>query len=111
VGALGWVPLGALLAAAVGLPGGVIATLPLQAVGLIGMLWAPRLAWASAGGLAAVIALTIPGIAALAALGIVARPGGPAPFAMVVLAVLAWGAGAALAASGRLVGRPWGVGP
>ena len=111
VGVLGWLPFGTLLAAAAGLPGGLIATLPLQAVGLIGMLWAPRLAWASAGGLAAVVAFAIPGVAALAALGIAVRPGGPAPVGLVVLAALAWCGGAAVASSGRLIARPWRVRP
>jgi hypothetical protein len=106
VGALGWLPFGMLFAAAAGLPGGLIATLPLQAVGLIGMLWAPRLAWASAGGLAAVIAFAIPGVAALAALGGAVRPSGPAPVGLIVLAALAWFGGAAVASSGRLIARP-----
>jgi DnaJ domain len=110
VGVLGWLPFGMLLAAAAGLPGGLIATLPLQAVGLIGMLWAPRLAWASAGGLAAVTAFAIPGVAALAALGIAVRPGGPAPVGLIVLAALAWCGGAAVASSGRLIARPWRAG-
>ncbi len=111
VGGLGWLPFGMLLAAAAGLPGGIVATLPLQAVGLIAMARAPRLAWASAGGLVAVIAVAIPGVAALAALGVGARPGGPAPVALIVLAALAWCGGALLAASGRLIERPWRAGP
>lgn len=110
VGVLGWLPFGMLLAAAAGLPGGLIATLPLQAVGLIGMLWAPRLAWASAGGLAAVTAFAIPGVASLAALGIAVRPDAPAPVGLVVLAALAWCGGAAVASSGRLIARPWRAG-
>jgi hypothetical protein len=104
---LGWLPFGTLLAGAVGLPGGLIATLPLQVAGLAGMLWVPRLAWASAGGLAAVIGFAIPGIAALAAMGVAVRPGGPAPAAVIVLAALAWCGGAAVAAGGRLVAQPW----
>jgi len=107
VGALGWFSFGWLLATAAGLPGGLIATLPLQAVGLAGMLWAPRLAWASAGGLAAVIAFAIPGGAALAALGVVVRPDGPPPVGLIVLTALAWVGGAAVASSGRLIARPW----
>lgn len=107
VGGLGWLPFGALLASAVGLPGGLLATLPLQVAGLVGMLWAPRLAWASAGGLAAVLALAIPGVAALAALGVAVRPGGPAPAGLIVLAVLAWCGGAALAVRGRPIAQPW----
>jgi hypothetical protein len=71
------------------------------------MLRVPRLAWASAGGLAAVIAFAIPGVAALAALGIPVRPGGPAPVGLILWAALAWCGGAAFAASGRLIGRPW----
>jgi hypothetical protein len=107
VGVLGWLPFGTLLASAVGLPGGLIATLPLQVAGLAGMLWAPRLAWASSGGLAAVIGFAIPGIAALAAMGVAVRPGGPAPAGVIVLAALAWCGGAAVAAGGRLVAQPW----
>jgi hypothetical protein len=107
VGVLGWLPFGTLLAGAVGLPGGLIATLPLQVAGLAGMLWVPRLAWASAGGLAAVIGFAIPGIAALAAMGVAVRPGGPAPAGVIVLAALAWCGGAAVAAGGRLVAQPW----
>ncbi len=111
VGVLGWLPFGMLFAAAAGLPGGLIATLPLQAIGLIGMLWAPRLAWASAGGLAAVVAVAIPGVTVLAALGIAVRPGGPAPVGLIVLGALAWCGGAAAASSGRLIARPWRVRP
>ena len=107
VGLLGWLPFGTLLAGAVGLPGGLIATLPLQVAGLAGMLWVPRLAWASAGGLAAVIGFAIPGIAALAAMGVAVRPGGSAPAGVIVLAALAWCGGAAVAAGGRLVAQPW----
>ncbi len=107
VGILGWLPFGALLASAAGLPGGLIATLPLQVAGLAGMLWAPRLAWASAGGLAAVVGFAIPGFAALAAMGVAVRPGGPAPAGVIVLAAVAWCGGAAVAAGGRLVARPW----
>jgi hypothetical protein len=107
VGVLGWLPFGTLVAGAVGLPGGLIATLPLQVAGLAGMLWVPRLAWASAGGLAAVIGFAIPGIAALAAMGVAVRPGGPAPAGVIVLAALAWCGGAAVAAGGRLVALPW----
>ena len=62
---------------------------------------------ASVGGLAAVVACAIPGVAALAALGIRLRPGGPAPVALVVLAAIAWSAGAVLASSGRLIAPPW----
>jgi len=111
VGGLGWLPFGMLLAAAAGLPGGLIATLPIQAVGLVGMLRAPRLAWASAGGLVAVIVCAIPFVGALAALGVAVRPGAPAPVTLVVLAAFAWCAGAAVASSGRLIGRPWRAGP
>ena len=107
VGVLGWLPFGTLLAGAVGLPGGLIATLPLQVAGLAGMLRAPRLAWASAGGLAAVIGFAIPGMAALAAIGVAVRPGGPAPAGEIVLAAVAWCGGAAVAAGGRLVAQPW----
>ncbi len=107
LGVLGWFPFGTLLASAIGLPGGLIATLPLQVAGLAGMLWAPRLAWASSGGLAAVIGFAIPGIAALAAMGVAVRPGGPAPAGVIVLAALAWCGGAAVAAGGRLVAHPW----
>lgn len=107
VGVLGWLPFGTLLAGAAGLPGGLIATLPLQVAGLAGMLWAPRLAWASAGGLAAVVAFAIPGVAALAAMGVAVRPGGPAPAGVIVLAAVAWCGGAAVAAGGRLVALPW----
>lgn len=110
IGALGWLPFGALLAAAVGLPGGLIATLPLQVVGLIGMLRAPRVAWASAGGLAAVVAFAIPGVAVVAALGVVVQPGGPAPVGLIVLAALAWCGGVGVASSGRLIVPPWRVG-
>ena len=107
VGVLGWLPFGTLLASAVGLPIGLIATLPLQVAGLAVMLREPRLAWASAGGLAAVIGFAIPGIAVLAAMGVAVRPGGPASAGVIVLAALAWGGGAAVAASGRLVAQPW----
>jgi curved DNA-binding protein CbpA len=107
VGAFGWLPFGTLLATAVGLPGGLIATLPLQVAGFAGMLWAPRFAWASAGGLAAVLGFAIPGIAALAAMGVAVRPGGPAPAGVIVLAALAWCGGAAVAAGGRLFAQPW----
>jgi hypothetical protein len=107
VAVLGWLPFGLLLATAASAPGGLIATLPLQAAGLVGMLGVPRLAWASAGGLAAVVAFTIPGVAALSALGVPVRPGGPAPIALVILAAAAWCAGALVASSGRFVAVRW----
>ncbi len=105
--AAGWAPLGLALAAAVGLPGGLIATLPVQVAGAVLMTRLPRFAWSSAGGLVAVVVGAVPGVAVLAALGEPIRPGGPAPLSMVVLAIAAWAVGAVLAAGGRIVAPPW----
>jgi hypothetical protein len=104
---VGWLPVGLALGAAVGLPGGLLATLPLQVLGLVLLAFQPRVAWAAAGGATAVAFAAIPVTAVVAALGGGVAPGGPAPLAAVVLALAAWLAGAVAAASGRLIAYPW----
>ncbi len=103
----GWLPAGLALAAAAGLPGGLLATLPLQALGLAVLAFLPRAAWVAAGGGLAVVFGAIPIVAAVTALGGGFVPGGPAPLAAIVLAGVAWLVGASLAASGRVVAYPW----
>jgi hypothetical protein len=103
----GWLPIGLALAAAVGLPGGLVATMPLQVVGVALLAFRPRAAWAAAGGGVAVVFGTIPIVAVVTALGGGMVPGGPAPPPAVVLAFLAWLGGALAAASGRVAAFPW----
>ncbi len=103
----GWLPVGFALAATAGLPGGLVATLPLQALGLAVLAFLPRAAWVATGGGLAVVFGAIPIVAAVTALGGGFAPGGPAPLAAIVLAGVAWLVGASLAASGRVVAYPW----
>ena len=103
----GWLPVGFALAATAGLPGGLVATLPLQALGLAVLAFLPRAAWVAAGGGLTVVFGAIPIVAAVTALGGGFVPGGPAPLAAIVLAGVAWLVGASLAASGRVVAYPW----
>jgi hypothetical protein len=104
---LGWLVPGLALAALAGLPGGLLATVPLQIVGVAGLALAPRAAWALAGGGLSLAVAAIPIVAVVTALGGPVVPGGPAPEAAVVLAALAWGAGVLLAGAGRGVAYPW----
>lgn len=104
---LGWLPIGAAAAAMVGLPAGLVATLPVQVMGLVVLAVAPRAAWAAAGGAAALVFLALPIVAVVAALGGEPGPGRAAPPVAVGLALLAWAGGAVAAASDRVVAYPW----
>jgi len=104
---LAWLVPGLALAAAAGLPGGLAATLPLQAAGVALLAFAPRAAWAALGGAVVLVFATIPIVAVVAALGGRFVPGGPAPEAAVVLAALAWIAGLGVVAAGRVAPYPW----
>ncbi len=103
----GWLAPGLALAALAGLPGGFLATLPLQAAGVAVLGVLPPVAWASIGGGIALVFAAIPIVAVVAALGGPFVPGGPAPEAAVVLAAGAWTAGAILVAAGRIAPYPW----
>ncbi len=104
----GWlVPGLALAAAAAGLPGGLVATVPLQAAGAATLALVPRAAWALAGGGLALALAALPIVAVVAALGGPFVPGGPAPEAAVVLAALAWAAGVFVVGAGRIAPYPW----
>ena len=104
---VGWLVPGLALAAAAGLPGGVVATLPLQAAGVALLALAPRAAWAGVGGGLALVLAGVPIVALVVALGGSVVPGGPAPAPAVVLAALAWAAGCAVLAAGRVAPYPW----
>jgi hypothetical protein len=104
---LGWFAPALALAAWAGIPDGLLATLPLQVAGLALLAARPRLAWAGLGGGMALAVTAIPIVAVLAALGYSIAPGSPAPASAVVLAALAWSAGAMLFSSGRLAPYPW----
>jgi hypothetical protein len=104
---LGWLAPGLALAALAGLPGGVLATLPLQIAGMAALALAPRVAWALVGGGLSLAVAAIPIVAVVTALGGPVVPGGPAPESAVVLAALAWGAGVLFASTGRGVAYPW----
>jgi hypothetical protein len=104
----GWLVPGLGLAAAAGLPGGLVATMPLQAAGVALLALAPRAAWAALGGGVALALATVPIVALVAALGGPVVPGGPAPAAAVVLAAIAWAAGAVALGTGRIAAYPWG---
>ena len=103
----GWLAPGLALAALAGLPGGFVATLPLQAAGVAVLALLPPVAWASIGGGTALAFGAIPIVAIVAALGGPFVPGGPAPEAAVILAAVAWTAGAVLVAAGRIAPYPW----
>ncbi len=103
----GWLVPGLAVASLAGLPGGLIATLPLQAAGVAALALVPRVAWASIGGSLALALAAIPIVAAVAALGGPVVPGGPAPEAAVVLAGLVWAVGALLVGAGRVAPYPW----
>ncbi len=103
---LGWIVPGLTIAAAAGLPGGIVATLPLQAGGAVLLALAPRAAWAALGGAAALVAALVPIVALVAALGGAFVPGGPPP-PVVALAALAWAGGAVLVARDRVAPYPW----
>jgi hypothetical protein len=98
---------GLALAAAAGLPGGLVATLPLQVAGVAGLAVASRAAWAALGGAVVLVFASIPIVAVAAALGGSFAPGGPAPGAAVVLAALAWLGGLGIVGSGRAAPYPW----
>jgi hypothetical protein len=104
---LGWLVPGLAIAAAAGLPGGLLATLPLQAAGVACLALVPRVAWAAGGGGVALALAAMPIVAVVAAVGGPVVPGGPAPEAAVVLAVVAWIGGVLLVASGRIAPYPW----
>jgi hypothetical protein len=104
---LGWLVPGLAVAAVAGLPGGLVATLPLQAAGVAVLAVVPRAAWASIGGGLALVLAAIPIVAVVAALGGPFVPGAPAPEAAVVLAALAWASGAFLVGAGRIAPYPW----
>jgi hypothetical protein len=104
---LGWFAPALALAAWAGIPDGLLATLPLQIAGLALLAARPRLAWAGLGGGMALAVTAIPIVAVLAALGDSIAPGSQAPASAVVLAALAWSAGALLFSSGRLAPYPW----
>lgn len=104
---LGWLGPALALAGWAGFPEGLLATLPIQVAGLALLAARPRLAWAGLGGGIALAAAGFPIVAVVAALGDRIAPGGPAPAPAVVLAALAWCAGALLLGSGRLVRYPW----
>jgi syndecan 1 len=103
---VGWLPVGLALGSAAGLPGGLVATLPLQVLGLVVLALHPRLAWAAAGGGLALVLAAIPIVALVAALGGPVVPGEPMPVA-VVLAALTWGVGLVAVGSGRVAPFPW----
>jgi hypothetical protein len=98
---------GLALGAAVGLPGGLLATLPLQVAAVALLAFTPRAAWAAVGGGVALVFATVPIVATVAALGGRFVPGGPAPEVAVVLAAFAWLGGVILAAAGRVAPYPW----
>ncbi len=104
---LGWAVPGLAVAAVAGLPGGLVATLPLQVAGVAVLVAAPQVAWATVvGGL--VLGITaVPIVALVSALGGPLAPGQPASPVAVGLAVTAWTAGVLLAVSGRLAPYPW----
>ncbi len=104
---VGWLPVGLALAAVAGLPGGLVATMPLQVLGLALLAFRPQAAWAAAGGAVAVVFGAIPIVAVVAALGGGFAPGGPAPLAAIMMAAGAWLGGAIVAASGRVAAYPW----
>ncbi len=104
---LGWLVPGLAIAAAAGLPGGLLATLPLQAGGVALLALVPRAAWASIGGGLALAFATLPIVALVAALGGPIVPGGPAPWGAIVLAAVAWTLGAYLVGAGRVAPYPW----
>jgi hypothetical protein len=104
---LGWFAPALALAGSAGIPDGLLATLPLQVAGLALLAARPRLAWVGLGGGMALAVSAIPIVAILAALGDSIAPGSPAPASAVVLAALAWSAGALLFGSGRLAPYPW----
>jgi hypothetical protein len=103
----GWLAPGLALAALAGLPGGFVATLPLQAAGVAVLALLPAIAWASVGGGIALAFGAIPIVAVVAALGGPFVPGGPAPEAAIVLAAIAWLSGALLVGTGRIAPYPW----
>ena len=84
----GWLIPGLAVAALAGFPGGIAATLPLQAAGIVVLALVPRAAWAAAGGGLALVLAAVPIVAVVAALGGPFVPGGPAPEAAVVLAAM-----------------------
>jgi hypothetical protein len=102
----GWAVPGLATAAVAGIPGGFVATLPIQAAGVVLLALVPRLAWAAAGGGLAVVFSAIPIVAVVVALGGPVTPGEPMPVA-VVLAALAWGGGLVAIGSGRVAPFPW----
>jgi len=104
---LGWLVPGLAVAALAGLPGGFLATLPLQIAGVAGLALAPRAAWALTGGGLSLAVAAIPIVAVATALGGPVVPGGPAPASAVVLSALAWGAGVVFAGAGHGVAYPW----
>jgi hypothetical protein len=104
---LGWLAPALALVGLAGFPESLLATLPILVAGLAILAARPRLAWAGLGGGLALAAAAIPIVAVVAALGDPIAPGGPAPAPAVVLAVLAWCAGALLLGSGRLARYPW----
>ena len=103
----GWLVPGLAVAAFAGLPGGIVATLPLQVAGIAVLALVPRAAWVSIGGSLALVFAAIPIVALVTALGGPFVPGGPAPEAAVVLAAVAWVAGAFLVGAGRVAPYPW----
>jgi hypothetical protein len=106
---LAWGVPGLAVAALAGLPGGFMATLPLQ-VGIVAALAAmPRLAWAAAGAGLTVVFAAIPIVAIVTAIGGPVVPGDPMP-AAVVLGALAWVGGLVAVASGRVAPFPWRLG-
>jgi hypothetical protein len=104
---LGWLAPALALAGWAGFPEGFLATLPIQVAGLALLAARPRLAWVGLGGGLALAAASVPIVAVVAALGDPIVPGRPAPAPTVVLAALAWCAGALLLGSGRLARYPW----
>ncbi len=103
----GWLVPGFALGALAGFPGGIAATLPLQAAGIVALVLVPRAAWAAAGGGLALVLAAVPIVAVVAALGGPFVPGGPASEAAVVLAAIAWAFGAFLVGAGRVAPYPW----
>ena len=104
---LAWLVPGLALAAAGGLPDGLVATLPLQMAGVAGLAVAPRAAWAALGGAVVLVFSSIPIVAVVVAVGGSFAPGGPAPGAAVILAALAWLGGLGIVGSGRAARYPW----
>ncbi len=105
-----WIGPGLALALAVGLPGGLVATLPLQVAGLALAARLPRLAWIGAAGLVGVLVAWVPAALVLTAFG---EPGGPAgvtPDELGLLAAITWAAGILVAATGLVVPPPWRAG-